>query len=903
MGDGLASCPVCGGTVLSDRMDRDLQPLFEVGRVLAGRFRVEEVLGTGASGVVYGVEDTLRKGRAAMKVLWEHAYGGEVALERLRREILASQKAIHPNVVAIYDLLTVEGRPFLLMEWVEGGTLREKVRREGPLPWGEAVRVAESLLSALAHLHGLGVVHRDVKSGNVLLGPNGVVKLGDFGLVKGEDLGMSLTATGTALGTPGYMAPEVIRGREATNVSDLYSLGAVLYEMLAGRLPFQGANSMEVVSRQISEPPPLGPLRERKIPRWLVRVTARLLELDPSDRFHSAKTTLAALRERRGLWLTRRARRALVAGVLASAFMAATALGIRWWRSHAFPTLTSNGATLTAKDAFGRTLFTRTFPSPIQSACTGRFLPGGAAGIGVALDYNVADPRPAGDIGSPLGNTILVLDGQGDTVASHRIHLNGNPFTPRYKVDLSSHRFTSGEADRLVAYVHHIPWYPAGIQVFPPLARERAGTDLALAWPAVFGSSGHIVQPFVFKDLNGDGTDDIAFTCVNNRLYKAYSAGVFFVTPSGVGAANSGCSPDLHFAVQGPRPWYRVVSFHYKMSDLAWSMSPPGFLLQFQGRTFLRLNPDWSCSTPGAASPSDLLWLNDWIGEICRLRSAGEWGQMLSRLSGDRRPFPPPYDWLKRLFTAHALMGLSRYDEALTTLAEGPPIEDGLKPYAAYNLRLNALFLAGRYRECVAEFMGMPESVQKDWPDMGTTAFWAANYVGDDSLSHTFVNGSQMNRYPMPEAPALLEALKGDYVSSESLLLTQKPLESIHPEPALVLIHCLLMQGRVAEARSAFNVVKARFPGERMDYGETELWLLWHENPGNPALLRSMDSLLERKRGMATSDVDVRALLPLTLARAACMHRDAGDRTQAERLLKEVLRLAPEAWRPGLTLK
>jgi hypothetical protein len=108
-----------------------------------------------------------------------------------------------------------------------------------------------------------------------------------------------------------------------------------------------------------------------------------------------------------------------------------------------------------------------------------------------------------------------------------------------------------------------------------------------------------------------------------------------------------------------------MLSYWYKMPGISWADSPPGFILWHQGTPFLRLEKDGSCPQPGAASPSDLVRLNAWIGEICRLRSAGEWRAMFERLSADRRDYPPPYDWLKRLCTAHALMGLSRYDEAL----------------------------------------------------------------------------------------------------------------------------------------------------------------------------------------------------------------------------------------------
>jgi len=269
-------------------VERGLQPLREPGDLLEGRYRIEQVLGTGASGVVYGVADELARTRVALKLLWDRPEEGDGTLERLRREIKASQRAPHPHLLPIHDLILVEGRPALLMEWVEGETLKDRIRREGGLPHREAEAVAASILKALSHLHGLGVLHRDVKSGNVLLGADGSVKLGDFGLAKGEDLGESLTLTGVALGTPGYMAPEVIRGGEASVRSDLYGVGAILFEMLAGHVPFQGAGSLEVASRQLAEEPPLYLLKSRRVPRWLAQVAGRLLAREPSDRYASA---------------------------------------------------------------------------------------------------------------------------------------------------------------------------------------------------------------------------------------------------------------------------------------------------------------------------------------------------------------------------------------------------------------------------------------------------------------------------------------------------------------------------------------------------------------------------------------------------------------------------------------
>lgn len=906
LGEEFGSCPSCGGTVIPSRVERGLQPLFEPGQVLGGRFRVEKVLGTGASGVVYGVVDELRKDRVALKVLWEQAQENEAAFERLRREIRASQKAPHPNLVAIHDLLMVEGRPALVMAWVEGETLRERVRREGALPWGEAVAIGAALLHALAHLHGLAIVHRDVKSGNVLLGSDGGVKLGDFGLVKGEDLGMSLTLTGASLGTPGYMAPEVIRGKEATPSSDLYSLGVVLFEMLAGRAPFSGGSSLEVVSRQLSEPPPLALLKEGRVPRWLIRFTGRLLERTPADRLPSAKAALGAMEARRGFSLTHRRRRLIAAAAMVAALGVATGWGVSWWRFQALPSLEIGGSTLVARDVFGRTLFRRTFDMPVQSACAGRFGPDGSTAVACVLTWDGIegglDPADGGERG---GNRLLFLDPAGRTLAMTRLAMGANRslYAPRFKADLSTHRFRAGGSERLVVYYHHVLWYPAALIVFQPLTSGAGEGRYAAPDCTTFYSSGHLGQPFLYRDLDGDGMDEVVFTGVNNLLYRGYFAGAIKVDRASRRGLLGVSSPDMAPVLAARPLLYRLASFDHPFPRLAWRADPPGLQLQDGEVPFLNLSPLGERTDTGSATLAQVESLNGWISDMCRMRQLEDWGGMLSALRSGGRPFPQPYGWLRRFFTAHALMGLGRYDDALEELSSGPALAEGTLPFEAYRMRLEGLFLAGRYRECLASFTEMRDVARKGWADLGVPALWAAVYADDGGLTRALETGHGANSYPVPEAPALLAALRGDYRLAEALARDQRPETSVFPEPALVLIHCLVMEGRLKEARAVLDILDRRFPGEEMDAGETELWLLWHEKPGDRALVGSMDRLLDQKRLKAAVDMNVRVLLPLTVARAACMHREIGDVGEARRLQEEAYRIAPKSWRPGLLLK
>ncbi|MEJ2422731.1 MAG: serine/threonine-protein kinase [Acidobacteriota bacterium] len=426
-----------------------MQTLFKPGQTLAGRYRVRSVLGTGASGVVYGVFDTLSERNQALKVLWDGASGDDPELKRLRREIRASQLAPCSRLVAIHDLVMIGERPALVMEWVEGETLREKIKREGPLSWREAAAAAAGILEGLAHLHGLGIVHRDVKTGNILLGPDGGVKVGDFGLAKGGDLGASLTQPGAALGTPGYMAPEVIRGKPATSRSDLYSVGVVLFEMLTGLLPHRGTSALEIASRQLADPPPLHLLKERNVPRWLARIVARLLERDPGDRFPSAKTTLAALNKRSaGFSVARRWRRRSAAAAAVLLALGGLLAAYFWFTAQAPLDLTFHGRTLQAHSPSGRLLWSRKLPRDIQSALYGRFGPGGTPAVAAAItwDRHAATMEVAPD----QGNVLYLLDRHGKTLDSVGMGLAHSPFEPHYDIHLTQHRFSSDGHERLV---------------------------------------------------------------------------------------------------------------------------------------------------------------------------------------------------------------------------------------------------------------------------------------------------------------------------------------------------------------------------------------------------------------------------------------------------------------------
>jgi dienelactone hydrolase/tRNA A-37 threonylcarbamoyl transferase component Bud32 len=257
-------------------------------------YRIVELLGAGGMGVVYKAEDSRLKRAVALKFLPFELTRDRDAKERLVHEAQAASALDHPNICTIHEIdETADGRLFLAMAYYDGETLKERLAR-GPLPVGEALGVAAQVARGVAAAHDAQIIHRDIKSANIILTRRGEVKLLDFGLAKlsGQT---ALTRTGTTVGTMAYMAPEQIAGVEADQRSDVWAIGVVLYEMLTGRLPFKGDNDAAVLNAILNATP--RPVREERpeIPIEIERVVMRALEKEPKARFESARELLEHL--------------------------------------------------------------------------------------------------------------------------------------------------------------------------------------------------------------------------------------------------------------------------------------------------------------------------------------------------------------------------------------------------------------------------------------------------------------------------------------------------------------------------------------------------------------------------------------------------------------------------------
>jgi serine/threonine-protein kinase len=265
------------------------------GQRIANRYLLERELGHGGMGYVFLARDEQLGERVALKVISSTmAQDPTAAAERFRREVAAARKVTHPSVIRIHDLVEAGDQLLLSMEYVDGMTLATYLGRVGALRVDEARLLLGQMCEGLAAAHAAGVIHRDLKPGNVLLAADRSLKIIDFGLAKATFLA-GMTATGLIIGTPEYMAPEQVRGMHCDGRADLYSLGAMAYHMLAGRPPFVGETPIAVGFAHVTEPP--RPLRELKpdVPAELEAAVLRALEKDPAKRFVDAHELKRAL--------------------------------------------------------------------------------------------------------------------------------------------------------------------------------------------------------------------------------------------------------------------------------------------------------------------------------------------------------------------------------------------------------------------------------------------------------------------------------------------------------------------------------------------------------------------------------------------------------------------------------
>ena len=294
-----------------------------IGKRLDGRYSIEGLVGVGGMANVYRGTDLKTGNQIAVKVLKEEFLDNEELVRRFKNESKAISILSHPNIVKVYDVSVTDKLQYIVMEYVDGITLKEYLKqRGGALTWKETVHFATQVLSALQHAHSKGIIHRDVKPQNIMLLADGSIKMMDFGIAR-FSRAQSQTVSDKAIGSVHYISPEQAKGERTDARTDIYSVGVMLYEMLSGRLPFDGDGAVSIAIMQISEKPkPLAEIAPNT-PAGLRQITEKAMEKDPDKRYQSAQEMLDAAANRPS------ARRKIPAG----AFLCCRSSSAWPWRS------------------------------------------------------------------------------------------------------------------------------------------------------------------------------------------------------------------------------------------------------------------------------------------------------------------------------------------------------------------------------------------------------------------------------------------------------------------------------------------------------------------------------------------------------------------------------------------
>lgn len=279
--------------VLTETLQLPIKELA-AGSTFARRYQIIEDLGKGGMGRVYKVFDTEVQEKMALKLLRPDIAADEKTIERFRNELKLARGIAHRNVCRMYDLGREEGTYYITMEYVSGEDLKSLIHRIGALPVSKAVSIGEQISEGLSEAHRLGIVHRDLKPGNIMIDREGNARIMDFGIARSL-ASRGITGDGVMIGTPEYMSPEQVDGKEADPCSDIYSLGIILFEMLTGHLPFEGDTPLSVAVKQKSERPPDPRSINAQIPDELARIILKCLEKQKEKRYQSADEVLTAL--------------------------------------------------------------------------------------------------------------------------------------------------------------------------------------------------------------------------------------------------------------------------------------------------------------------------------------------------------------------------------------------------------------------------------------------------------------------------------------------------------------------------------------------------------------------------------------------------------------------------------
>ncbi len=460
------------------------------GDVLAGRFVLHDRLGSGGSGTVFSALDTMVGDRVAVKIL-DRAAHVPANRERLRREIRAT-RAGHPNVVSIHEFHEEGGVLFITMELVEGSSLRTALEERKRLAVDDVIRIGRQIALALDHLHAQGLVHRDVKPGNIMLAVDGAAKLCDMGLARPMAAGATVTETEMVVGTPVYMAPEAARAGELVAASDVYALGLTLYQCLTGDVPLARTTAVDtLMARQKTRPRPVRALRP-ECPSWLGRLLDRMLDPDPGPRPGAAEVSRALDCGRFG-WRPHR-RHAVRLAAAVAVLLVAAAVAAGWSRLAGPPPDPAtdpvanelmvategfdNGTVFRITDGHGRpvdTLATKKKPNPArESLFKNRFVD--FADLDGDGRRDVVFANPDSEAAEQLEIHRRLADGTTEHASAwnlhHELEYEGQSFSGFAPMDLECADLSGDGTPEIVVVYCSSPHYLAEVLVFRPDGQE-----------------------------------------------------------------------------------------------------------------------------------------------------------------------------------------------------------------------------------------------------------------------------------------------------------------------------------------------------------------------------------------------------------------------------------------------
>jgi serine/threonine protein kinase len=298
--DSLCQEPVTGGAGRADSLETSARPptsyALGPGSVLDGRFEIAELISRSCMASIFRARDLKSGATVAIKVPLMECESDPIAFDRFRREETIAMMLDHPDIVKVIASEEPKSRPYLTMEYLQGERLDLMLARLKPMPEEQAVALASRLCAALAHMHGRGIVHRDVKPENVIMCDDGTMRIFDFGIAKAEHLKrMTYAGLTLAMGTPDYMAPERVEGQRGDERTDVYSLGAILYEMVTGRTPFQGDSVYAVIHARTVGDPEAPRAVNPKVSKVLEEIILHAMARDPKDRYPTAAAMKAEL--------------------------------------------------------------------------------------------------------------------------------------------------------------------------------------------------------------------------------------------------------------------------------------------------------------------------------------------------------------------------------------------------------------------------------------------------------------------------------------------------------------------------------------------------------------------------------------------------------------------------------